>query len=55
MLSLDLGKLAQLTPGGKVSFEPIGIEQAHNLLLLDEQQFQNTQLVSLADTKADHA
>ena len=55
VLSLDLGKLAQLTPGGKVSFEPIGIEQAHNLLLLDEQQFQNTQLVSLADTKADHA
>lgn len=44
VLSLDIGKLAQLMPGGTVSFEPISIEQAHNLLVLNEQQFADTQL-----------
>ncbi len=44
VLSLDLDKLAQLMPGSNICFEPISIEQAHNALLLDQQQFLNTQL-----------
>jgi allophanate hydrolase subunit 2 len=44
VLSLDIGKLAQLLPGGTVRFEAISIEQAHNLLLLDQQRFANTLL-----------
>lgn len=44
VLSLDLGKLTQLTPGGTVSFEAISIEQAHNLLLLNQQQVEHTKL-----------
>jgi len=39
VLSLDIGKLAQLSPGGLLRFEAISIEQAHNLLHLDQQQF----------------
>ena len=42
VLSLDLGKLAQVTPGGTVSFEAISIEQAHNLLVLNQRQFDST-------------
>ena len=38
VLSLDIGKLAQLLPGGILRFEAISIEQAHNLLLLDQQR-----------------
>jgi biotin-dependent carboxylase-like uncharacterized protein len=44
VLSLDLGKLAQLMPGGTIQFEAISLEQAHNLLALDEQRFNNSQL-----------
>ena len=44
VLSLDIGKLAQLLPGGTVRFEAISIAQAHNLLLLDQQRFANTLL-----------
>ncbi len=44
VLSLDIGKLAQLMPGGTVRFEAISIEQAHNLLVLDQQQFNRAQL-----------
>ena len=44
VLSLDLGKLAQLMPGGKIQFEAISLEQAHNLLALDEQRFNTSQL-----------
>ncbi|MDG2501600.1 MAG: biotin-dependent carboxyltransferase family protein [Porticoccaceae bacterium] len=44
VLSLDLGKLAQLMPGGTVQFEAISVERAHNLLALDEQRFNNSQL-----------
>jgi allophanate hydrolase subunit 2 len=36
ILSLDVGNLAQLMPGGKVRFTAISIEQSHNLLALDE-------------------
>ena len=42
--ALDFGKLTQLTPGGIVSFEAISIEQAHNLLLLNQQQVEHTKL-----------
>ena len=44
VLSLDIGKLAQLLPGGSLRFEAISIEQAHNLLLLDQQRFANSVL-----------
>ena len=44
VLSLDLAKLAQLTQGGKVKFEPITIDHAHNLLMLAQHKFENTQL-----------
>ena len=44
VLSLDLAKLAQVTPGGTVSFETISIEQAHNLLLLHQRQLDCTEL-----------
>tara|TARA_B110000046_G_C13024703_1_gene413246 strand:+ start:2748 stop:3701 length:954 start_codon:yes stop_codon:yes gene_type:complete len=44
VLSLDIGKLAQLMPGGTVAFEAISMDQAHNLLALDEQRFNNSQL-----------
>ena len=43
VLSLDLGKLAQVTPGGTVSFEAISIEQAHNLLALNQRLFDCTE------------
>ncbi|MGB0669522.1 MAG: hypothetical protein ACPGN5_05380, partial [Porticoccaceae bacterium] len=47
VLSLDLGKLAQVTPGGTVSFEAISIEQAHNLLVLNQRQFDSTEFESV--------
>jgi len=47
VLSLDIGKLAQLLPGGILRFEAISIEQAHNLLLLDQQRFIDSKLESV--------
>ena len=47
VLSLDLGKLAQLLPGGSVRFEAISIEQAHNTLLLSQQRFNDSVLETL--------
>jgi len=44
VLSLDIGKLAQLMPGGTVRFEAISVEQAHNFLALDQHQFLNASL-----------
>jgi len=44
VFSLDLAKLAQLTQGASVQFEPISIDQAHNLLHLAKHQFDNMQL-----------
>ncbi|WP_102796334.1 biotin-dependent carboxyltransferase family protein [Bowmanella denitrificans] len=41
VLSLDCAKLAQCRPGGKISFEPISMEQAHNLMLLSRSRKQN--------------
>lgn len=44
VLSLDLDRLAQLMPGDILRFEPISIDQAHNVLLLAEQKFTATEL-----------
>ncbi len=44
VLSLDIGKLTQLLPGGRLRFEAISIEQAHNFLLLDQQRFTDSVL-----------
>ena len=49
VLSLDIGKLAQLMPGGTVRFEAISVEQAHNLLALDHHQFLNTALENIPE------
>lgn len=48
VLSLDLAKLAQLTAGGVVRFEPITIDHAHNLLALAQFKFEKTQLEPVA-------
>lgn len=47
VLSLDLAKLAQLMPGGKVNFTAINIHDAHNALHLAHSRFQRAQLQSL--------
>jgi len=47
VLSLDLAKLAQLTSGGKVKFEPITIDHAHNLLALAQYKYNQQTLVEL--------
>lgn len=47
VLSLDLAKLSQLTQGSTVKFEPITIDHAHNLLVLAQHKFDNTQLEPL--------
>lgn len=48
VLSLDLAKLAQLTPGAKVSFEPISMDHAHNLLHLASHKFNQIELMPCA-------
>jgi biotin-dependent carboxylase-like uncharacterized protein len=42
VLSLDLAKLAQLTQGGRVKFEAITIDDAHNFLVLAQHKFEQT-------------
>lgn len=49
VLSLDLAKLAQLTAGGNVRFEPITIDHAHNELALAHYKYSKQTLVSVAD------
>ena len=49
VLSLDIGKLAQLLPGGSVRFEEISVEQSHNLLLLDQHRFQHRALEKVGE------
>ncbi|MBU3068900.1 biotin-dependent carboxyltransferase family protein [Aestuariicella sp. G3-2] len=44
VLSLDLAKLAQLMPGGKVNFTAINIHDAHNALHLAHSRFTRAQL-----------
>jgi len=47
VLSLDLSKLGQLLPGGKVNFTAITIDCAHNALHLAHSRFLKTQLEPL--------
>jgi biotin-dependent carboxylase-like uncharacterized protein len=44
--SIDTAKLGQLNQGGKVRFEPISMEQAHNLFHLNLSRFNRTELVT---------
>ena len=46
VISLDTAKLAQLTPGAKVHFEEITIDDAHSLHLLHRQKRESTELIS---------
>ncbi|TDO97347.1 biotin-dependent carboxyltransferase family protein [Marinomonas balearica] len=45
VLSLDTGKLAQLSPGAKVRFETITIDDAHNLHMLAKHREESANLV----------
>lgn len=45
VISLDTAKLGQLSQGGKVHFEPISMEKAHNLYHLALSRFTRTTLV----------
>ena len=44
MISIDTARLAQLSAGAKVCFEPISMEQAHSLLHFAEANFQQISL-----------
>ena len=43
VIALDTAKLGQLAPGGKVSFEQISMEQAHNINTLARSRFLRTE------------
>lgn len=45
VLSLDTGRLAQLTPGSKVRFEAINIDEAHNIHMLSRYRENATRMV----------
>jgi len=45
VLSLDLGQLAQLKPGDTVYFEPITVDDAHNILHLADSYFKKIELL----------
>ena len=47
VISLDTAKLSQLGQGGKVHFEPISMEKAHNLFHLNVSAFNRTQPIPL--------
>jgi allophanate hydrolase subunit 2 len=47
VLSVDIGKLAQLSAGGRVNFEAINLDQAQSLLAENEKQFVSKQLLKL--------
>ncbi len=47
VLSIDLAKLAQLTAGGTVKFEPITIDHAHNELALAQYRYRHQALVAV--------
>ena len=44
VVSVDTAKLGQLSQGGKVRFEPITMEQAHNIFHLNLSRFNRTEL-----------
>lgn len=46
VIPLDTARLAQLSPGARVRFEKIGIEQAHNIHCLERARFARTALES---------
>jgi len=46
VIPLDTARLAQLTPGSRVRFEAISIEQAHNIHCLQQARFKRTSLES---------
>jgi allophanate hydrolase subunit 2 len=41
IISADLPKVAQLKPGDRVRFEPIAVEEAHQLLREQEERLKN--------------
>lgn len=43
-LSLDMAKVAQLSPGGEICFAAINLDDAHQALLLAQRRFEQTQL-----------
>ncbi len=47
VLSLDLAALAQLTQGGRIRFEAITIDDAHNLLALAQYKFKHSHVEPL--------
>lgn len=44
--SIDTAKLGQLNQGGKVRFEPISMEEAHNLFHMNLSRFNRTELIA---------
>ncbi len=44
VIPADTARLAQLSPGAKVAFSEITVEQAHNIHHLDQSRFERTQL-----------
>jgi biotin-dependent carboxylase-like uncharacterized protein len=48
VITADLGILAQLQPGAKVTFEPVGVDAAQRALRLDEERIERIREWSLA-------
>ena len=46
VIPLDVSRLAQLSPGARVRFESISIEQAHNIHCLEQARYQRTPIQS---------
>lgn len=46
VIPADTARLAQLSPGSRVKFEPVSIEQAHTVHYLEKSRFQRTRLDS---------
>jgi allophanate hydrolase subunit 2 len=44
VISIDTARLAQLSPGARVRFEAVSIEQAHNIYTLERARFARTPL-----------
>lgn len=55
VLSLDLARLGQLVPGGKVRFEPITIDCAHNILHLAQSRYLSTGLEPVSETEKEES
>lgn len=46
VIGIDTARLAQMSPGGKVRFEAVSIEKAHNIYCLERARFARTPLES---------